>query len=89
MLLPGMVCSVYINNKGKGSAVIVPQEAIMIDGNNTFVWVVNKGAATKRIVKTGGVSDQGTVILDGLESGDAVIVSGQNKVSEGSKIKTV
>ena len=61
----------------------------MIDGNNTFVWVVKKGGATKRIVKTGGVSDQGTVILDGLESGDAVIVSGQNKVSEGSKIKMV
>jgi RND family efflux transporter MFP subunit len=89
MLLPGMVCSVYINNQGKGSAVIIPQEAIMIDGNNTFVWVVKKGGATKRIVKTGGVSDQGTVILDGLESGDAVIVSGQNKVSEGSKIKMV
>lgn len=89
MLLPGMVCSVYINNQGNGSAVIIPQEAIMIDGNNTFVWVVKKGGATKRIVKTGGVSDQGTVILDGLESGDVVIVSGQNKVSEGSKIKMV
>lgn len=86
-LLPGMVCSVGINSNTDGSAIVVPQNAVMIDGNNSYVWVVEGGKAVKRIVTTGDVNNRGVIITSGLEDGAKVIVSGQNKVSEGSKVK--
>ncbi len=86
-LLPGMVCSVGIDVKDLGKAILIPQNAVMIDGNDTFVWVVENGQARKRVVISGGVNDQGVIITDGLTNGEKVIVSGQDKVSEASKIK--
>ena len=88
-LLPGMVCSVNINTKDKGNAIIVPQESVMLDGNDKFVWVANGSSAHKRSVTTGGVNNQGVIVTEGLESGDEVIVEGQNKISEGTKIKVL
>lgn len=86
-LLPGMVCSADINVQRGSSAIVVPQEAVMISGGDTYVWVAIGGTARKRIVTTNNTNDQGTIITSGLNDGDAVIVSGQNKVSEGTKIR--
>jgi len=88
-LLPGMVCSVSINTKDDGNAMDVPQEAVMLDGNDKFVWVAKGGSAQKRSVTTGGVNNRGVIVIGGLESGDEIIVEGQNKISEGSKIKVL
>lgn len=86
-LLPGMVCSVSINTGGVASAIIVPQEAVMIDGTRTFVWTAVGGKAHKCVVSTSGVNNSGVIVSGGLNDGDVVIVAGQNKVSEGTKIK--
>jgi len=86
-LLPGMVCSVGIDVNNLGSAILIPQNAIMIDGKGTFVWVVENGQAKKRVVISGGVNDQGVIITEGLTNSEKIIISGQDKVSEGSKIK--
>lgn len=86
-LLPGMVCSVEMNTDDAGRSILVPQEAVMLDGESTYVWIVEHGEAVKRPVKAGGVTNQGVIIADGLAHGEKIIVSGQNKVSEGTKIK--
>jgi len=88
LLLPGMVCSANIGLQAS-TATILPQEAVMIDGSNTFVWITKGDQAEKRRVSTGGVNDQGVIITDGLSEGDEVIVSGQENVSEGTKIKRI
>jgi membrane fusion protein, multidrug efflux system len=89
ILLPGMVCSANINTKINNSVMIIPQESVMLDGDDKFVWIANGGSAQKRPVTVGGVNNQGVIIISGLESGDEVIIDGQNKVSEGSKIKVL
>lgn len=88
-LLPGMVCSAEINTQGGGSAIVVPQEAVLISGGDTYVWIAAGGKAQKRIVTTSGTNNSGVIVTEGLSNGDAVIVSGQNKVSEGTKIRTL
>lgn len=85
-LLPGMVCSVT-RAVSSGEEVVIPQEAVMLDGSHTFVWIAKEGKATKRAVTSEGVNDAGAIITDGLQHGDLVIVSGQNSVSEGTPIK--
>ena len=86
LLLPGMVCSVSISTTNE-SGCIIPQEAVMTNGNNTYVWIAKNNQSQKRDVKTGGVNDRGVIITDGLIQGDEVIVNGQNNVSEGTKIQ--
>lgn len=88
VLLPGMVCSVNIGVLNS-NAYIVPQDAVLLDGTETFVWVVNGNTAQKRVVTSSGVNNSGVIIIGGLENGDEVIVSGQNNVSEGSKIRKI
>ena len=89
VLLPGMVCSVNINTKINNSAMILPQESIMVDRDDKFVWVVNGGSAQKRQITVGGINNQGVVVTSGLENGDEVIVEGQNRISDGSKIRVL
>lgn len=88
LLLPGMVCNASIATQGL-KAVVVPQQAVLIDEASTFVWVENRNTAHKRIVHTKGVNNSGVIITEGLESGDQVIVDGQENVSEGTKIKVL
>ena len=65
----------------------MPQEAVMIDGAKPYVWVVEDGTARRRDISQGGVCQSGVVVSGGLSQGDKVIVNGQDKVSEGVKVK--
>ena len=86
-LLPGMVCSAQITTAGTSNAIVIPQEAVLTDGSKPFVWVIKNGKAHRRNITQSGICEQGVVVNDGLTTDEQVIVSGQNKVSEGSTVK--
>lgn len=86
-LLPGMVCKVRAENTGGDYAIVVPQQAIQINGQDKFVWIVKDGKAHRQGLTTGDVINEGVVIETGLTSGDVIIIEGQNKVSEDVKVK--
>jgi len=85
-LLPGMVCSVEARSQADLN-MVVPQEAVLTDGHNQYVWIVAGDTAVRRTVSVDGVSAGGVMVSDGLRPGDRVIVAGQNKVSQGMKVK--
>lgn len=86
-LLPGMVCMVRLENVGDAYAIVVPQQAIQIDGKDKYVWLAKDGTAHRQRVTTGDVVNEGVVIESGLTSGDHVIIEGQNKVCEGLEVR--
>lgn len=88
-LLPGMVCSVVMRTGGGNGDIVIPQEAVLIDDDGTYVWMAKDGRAVRQSVTTSDVNDRGTIISGGIAEGDRVIVNGQNKVSEGTKIKEI
>lgn len=85
-LLPGMVCSAQLASTGAAKGIVVPQEAVLIDGSKPYVWVEENGVAHRRDITQSGVCQSGVVVSSGLSQGDKVIVNGQNKVSEGVKV---
>jgi len=87
-LLPGMVCMVRMENVGDTYTIVVPQQAIQIDGKDKYVWLVKNGTAHRQRVTTGDILNEGVVIESGLTSGDHVITEGQNKVCEGLEVKS-
>lgn len=86
-LMPGMVCKVGVHSHETEAGIVLPNHTVQLqpDGKK-FVWVVKGNAASQRMVSTGELTTQGVVITAGLQPGDEVIVSGNQKVSEGTKI---
>ena len=64
----------------------MPANAVLINQEGKFVWVVEEGRATRRKITLSGYSGNGVIVSEGLETGDLVIVEGYQKVSEGMKV---
>lgn len=90
-LMPGMVAKATLDFSGKTPVLfpILPASLVQIDEHNqNFVWTVEEGRAHKRPVSCGEFTAQGVAITSGLEAGDQVICSGQQKVSEQTLVTT-
>ena len=88
LLLPGMVCKVKTEKTEGDYTIVIPQQAVQISGQDKFVWTVCDGKAHRQAVVTGDILNEGVVIESGLSSGDIVITVGQNKVCEGTNVKS-
>lgn len=83
VLMPGMLCSLYLDNVTNSQLIVIPSNVIQLDeNNNTIVWINEGGKAKKRIVTTGILSDKGVQIVSGLNIGEELIIDGFQKVSE-------
>lgn len=86
-LMPGMVAEVRLAGADGGTAVIVPARIVQLDEKNrSFVWIDNNGVAEKRVISCGDFAGDGVVITSGLKVDDRIIVEGQQKVCNGTKI---
>lgn len=89
-LLPGMVCSVKVENKDTLPAISLPNNVIQISHTGErYVWCMRDGKAKAVQVRVGELTDSGLLITDGLKEGDLVITGGYQKVSEDMKVKAL
>lgn len=95
-LLPGMVASVKLRgatasaNCSAAAQITVPANVVQQDyDNRTFVWTVRSGKAQKTYVTCGEFVGDGVVVSGGLSAGDKVIVEGQHKVCNGTRVKII
>jgi membrane fusion protein (multidrug efflux system) len=69
--------------------VMVPEEAVLVEGPKTYLFVVKDAKAEKREVKI-GMREPGYVsIVAGLETGEAIVTAGTSKVRNGAAVKVV
>lgn len=90
-LLPGMICDVTASADSTRSIIAVPSDAVLLDADNqNFVWLASGGKAEKRIVFVDGMTTGTRIIIhSGLSAGDSIIVSGQQKVSQGTHVLNI
>lgn len=91
-LMPGMVCRVLVSRpevSGTAAEILPPRAVLLDDKGARFVWLEVNGKATYRRVQTGQLCPEGVAITSGLNSGDRVIIDGNQKVSEGMKVKVL
>jgi membrane fusion protein (multidrug efflux system) len=88
LLLPGMFVRATIAQIDRPPSIIIPQKSVSIQPDGTkVVWVVKSdNTAAKRRVKTGSAYKNNWVVLNGLESGDKVIVEGAMMLRAGMKV---
>lgn len=85
-LKPGMLLSVSIAAKSR-RALAVPELAVVGDGDQSFVFVVENGKARRVAVKT-GLRQNGLVeITDGLRAGQSVVTEGVVKITDGAAVR--
>ena len=87
-LIPGGYVTVLLSEKSDEQQVAVPLSAIMIDRIGSYVYVVNQeNTAIRRDIVVDTVVGDKQLIKSGLEPGEIVVVSGNNKVVPGSKVE--
>lgn len=88
-LLPGMYLPADIDVR-EVEGVIVPLEAVVYRNGVNAIWTIAEdGTAKRKIVKIGIQTSDDIQILEGIESGETVIVEGQNRMNDGDKVLIV
>jgi len=86
-LLPGQYVRVRVV-AGTQQAFVVPQAAVMQNESGRFVWVADGGKATPRPIRAGNWIGNDWVVLDGLKSGDNVIVDNLVRLRPGTPVQS-
>ena len=90
---PNIVSTIKINDFTSNTAFIIPSLAIRKDITGNYVYLVNEKnnehIVSKKYVNTGLSYDENTMLIQGLELGDQVIVKGYHLVSSGVSVSLV
>jgi HlyD family secretion protein len=86
-VLLGMNGSTDIEVETIGSATTMPIEALLEDGDSTYVYTVRDGRARRTDIEVGRMTDTRVEILSGLVDSDEVIVSGVAELTDGARVQ--
>ena len=70
-------------------AVTVPEEAVIAEAADTYVYVVADGLAERRAVATGQRQDGRIAILEGVAEGEAVVTRGTARLRDGEAVRVL
>jgi len=94
VVLPGMTATVFssrtlIGEQAKSTQISIPLGAILSDGKNRYVWVVDTKTmkVKKRAVKTDAGASEEIALLSGLKLGETIVAAGAAYLHDGMKIR--
>ena len=87
---PGMFARVRLNTRSYENVISIPQEALVEHRGRTVVYVLNGTSYVEMREVTPGVTVNREVeITSGLESGEAVVVQGQQFLADGAVVRVI
>jgi membrane fusion protein, multidrug efflux system len=90
LLLPGLYVRVRLEQAVASNAVVLPQQAVTRTAQGDTVMVVGAdGKASQRPVKIGSARENSWVVLEGLKTGEQVVVDGFQKLQGNAPVKAV
>lgn len=88
-LFAGLFANVSLIIGERGNTVMVDESAIVREGTIETVWVIEKGKARQKLVKTGVREKNMVEISAGINQGEIVITTGQQRLQNGIRVKVV
>jgi membrane fusion protein (multidrug efflux system) len=80
LLQPGQFVEVHVKGARRSQTIMVPQRAVMMGMQGTYVYVVdNKDKVEMRPVTATDLEGHNWINEEGLEAGEDVIIAGVNK----------
>lgn len=85
----GVEAKVVVHTAEVSGAVVLPVEVINSDKEGDFVFVEENGMVAKKRIQTGISSDSYSEIKEGLNEGDAVIITTGQELEEGMAVTAI
>jgi len=82
-LRPGMFARVRLITKDEQNALVIPEQAIVPQGDEQYVFRVADGRAIRVKVELGQRRDGLVQVVRGLEANDVIVTAGQMKIRDG------
>ncbi len=87
ILTSGQTVRVIVEEKGGDKVVVIPQSAVAIDQTGSYVFVVGQdNKVEQRRVRLGANREGLTVVDEGVEPGERVVVQGQQRIRAGMTV---
>jgi membrane fusion protein (multidrug efflux system) len=87
-LKPEMIGKVLVLRSSKESALLVPEIAVqLVDRDRYVVFVEENGKAVQRVVRLGAREGSRVEVLSGLRSGNRLIVTDMQKLTDGTSVR--
>ncbi|MCQ1059826.1 efflux RND transporter periplasmic adaptor subunit [Photobacterium sp. DNB23_23_1] len=87
ILAPGMFANVSQQLQRGKPQLVVPQNAILANNEQRYLWVVEGNKPQRRQVELGANTNDGYVIIkSGLKKGEQIVTTGQQKLNDGNTV---
>jgi RND family efflux transporter MFP subunit len=84
----GLFAHTAVDILQRAQTIFVPQSAVMTRNGEQYVFVLlEDGTVKKRVVKIGLLNDTSEEILEGIAEGEKIILTNQDKLQDGMKVK--
>lgn len=85
-LRPGMYARVRLDTATRKGAMMIPEEAVVPEGTDSYVYVVSGSKAARKKITLGERSKGEVEVRDGLTAQDRIITAGTMKLKDGADI---
>jgi membrane fusion protein (multidrug efflux system) len=86
-LRPGMFARVRLITRDVQNALVVPEQALVPQGSEQYVFRIADGKAARVKVDVGQRRDGRAEIVNGLAAGDVIVTAGQVKIRDGIAVR--
>ncbi len=86
-LKPGMFARVLLTLSDTGAAVVVPEQALAMQGEEQIMYRVVDGRALRTKVEVGQRRDGKAEILDGVGANDTIVIAGWQRLRDGAPVR--
>ena len=87
-LKPGMLMTVRLV-RAEAPALLIPEQALVPEGDRKFVFAVRDDKAVRVEVRTGRRRPGEVEVVDGLAEGDRIVIEGTQKVRDGVSVAVI
>jgi len=90
MLIPNQFVNVRLRVETLQDATLIPSAALQFGSRGTFAFVVGEDDKVQmRTVETGPGNGEVTVLLDGIQPGERVVLEGTDRLRDGAEVEVV
>lgn len=88
-LFPNQFVNVRLLVSNIPNAISIPVDAVQNGAKGTYVYGVEQGKATIKMLKLGVISNGQVQVLAGLKAGDSVVLEGLDRLREGREVRII
>lgn len=85
----GEIVKAIVPHEVLQNAYLIPDKAIKRQGNKEYIYLAKNGLAERTEIRSGKRIEVETLIKEGLQSGDLLVVAGVEKLADGTPIHII